>query len=99
MTTQAAKTDPLKARPNLTHDRQIQAAKPLDTLHQLDFIGSRDKRLKMVKGSSVSREINILGGLFKYAIQELHIITDSPLKNMSKPQNPSLENTAFLNLK
>ena len=64
--------------------------KPVNQLGQLDMIQFRDERLKKVKGATVARDLGLLGALFKYARQELRIMTESPLHDIAKPkQSPS----------
>ncbi|MEB3754309.1 site-specific integrase [Acinetobacter sp. MD2(2019)] len=66
--------------------------KPVDTLDQSDMIYFRNERLKHVQGSSVNREMQLLGGVFRYAIRELRIIKTSPLTDVDKPKdNPHRE--------
>lgn len=59
--------------------------KPVSQVDQLDMIEFRNERLKMVKAATVKRDLGLLGGVFKYARQELRIITGSPLTDISKP--------------
>lgn len=64
--------------------------KPVNQLGQLDMIQFRDERLKKVKGATVARDLGLLGAVFKYARQELRIMTESPLHDIAKPkQSPS----------
>lgn len=66
--------------------------KPSDQVNQLDMINFRDARKKQVSGPSVSREMQLLGSVFRYGIRELRILKDSPLKDVDKPQtNPHRE--------
>lgn len=66
--------------------------KPVDSLDQSDMIYFRNERLKRVQGASVSREMQLLGGVFRYAIRELRIIKTSPLSDVDKPKdNPHRE--------
>ena len=45
-----------------------------------------------MQGSSVSREMQLLGGVFRYALRELRIIKTSPLAEVDKPKdNPHQE--------
>lgn len=67
-------------------------SKAVDTLDQSDMIYFRNERLKHVQGSSVSREMQLLGGVFRYAIRELRVIKVSPLSDVDKPKdNPHRE--------
>lgn len=61
--------------------------KTIDQVDQLDMINFRDARKKQVSGPSVSREMQLLGSVFRYGIRELRILKDSPLKDVDKPQN------------
>ncbi|WP_180038009.1 site-specific integrase [Acinetobacter sp. YH12127] len=64
--------------------------KPVNQLGQLDMIQFRDERLKKVKGATVARDLGLLSAVFKYARQELRIMTNSPLDDIAKPkQSPS----------
>lgn len=66
--------------------------KPVESLDQIDMIYFRNERLKHVQGSSVSREMQLLGGVFRYALRELRIIKTSPLAEVDKPKdNPHRE--------
>lgn len=55
-------------------------------IDQLDMIYFRNERLKQVSDSTVARDLGVLGGVFRYARQELRIMTDLPLKDIAKPQ-------------
>lgn len=59
--------------------------KPLVDICQLDMIEFRNQRLKVVKPATVKRDLGLLGSVFKYARQELRLITGSPLADISKP--------------
>lgn len=64
--------------------------KPVNQLGQLDMIQFRDERLKKVKSATVARDLGLLSAVFKYARQELRIMTSSPLDDIAKPkQSPS----------
>ena len=64
--------------------------KPVNQIGQLDMIQFRDERLKKVKSATVARDLGLLGAVFKYARQELRIMTESPLHDIAKPkQSPS----------
>lgn len=66
--------------------------KSVESLDQSDMIYFRNERLKHVQGASVSREMQLLGGVFRYAIRELRIIKASPLSDVTKPKdNPHRE--------
>lgn len=55
-------------------------------INQLDIIYFRNERSKQVSGSSVKRELDLLGSVFKYARRELRIIVGSPITDVEKPQ-------------
>ena len=58
---------------------------PITELHQRHMIQFRDSRWEEVSGDSVNREMQLLGGVFRYAIREMHVMTDSPLKDVRRP--------------
>lgn len=60
--------------------------KPLNELTQMDMIEFRNERLKQVSPSTVARDLGVLGGVFRYARQELRIMSESPIKDISKPK-------------
>lgn len=60
--------------------------KPIGTVDQTDMIKFREARSAQVGNSSVAREMQLLGSVFRYAIRELRIIKDSPLKDVTKPK-------------
>ena len=60
--------------------------KPVNQLGQLDMIQFRDERLKKVKSATVARDLGLLSAVFKYARQELRIMTNSPLDDVAKPK-------------
>ena len=59
--------------------------KSINELGQLDMIEFRNERLKQVSESTVARDLGVLGGVFRYARQELRIMGSSPLTDISKP--------------
>ena len=59
--------------------------KSISELGQLDMIEFRNERLKQVSESTVARDLGVLGGVFRYARQELRIMGSSPLTDISKP--------------
>ena len=65
---------------------QPMVKKPLVDIGQLDMIGFRNERLKVVKPATVKRDLGFLGSIFKYARQELRLIDGSPLTDISKPR-------------
>ncbi|POU18965.1 integrase [Acinetobacter sp. ACNIH3] len=46
----------------------------------------RDIRLEKVSRSTVARDLGVLGGVFRYAIEKKKIIKESPLRAVSKPR-------------
>ena len=58
---------------------------PLKQVNQTVLAEWRDKRLKTVKGSTVRREMTLLGALFDVAVREWRLYKESPLKDVSKP--------------
>ena len=59
--------------------------KPITDVNQLDMIELRNDRLSKVSASTVGRDLGVLGGVFKYARQELRILKTSPLTDVAKP--------------
>lgn len=59
--------------------------KPLSQLSKRDFIEWRDKRSKKVSASSVLREKGLISPIFTYAIDELQVMTASPMKGIKWP--------------
>lgn len=59
--------------------------KPITDVNQLDMIELRNDRLSKVSPSTVGRDLGVLGGVFKYARQELRILKTSPLLDVAKP--------------
>jgi integrase len=66
--------------------------KPVNQLGQLDMIQFRDERLKKVKSATVARDLGLMGAVFKYARQELRIMTSSPLEDVAKPKQSASRN-------
>lgn len=70
--------------------------KPTNLISQKDLIHFRNKRLEVVQGTSVKREMQLLGSVFRYAIRELFIIENNPLTNVDKPkENPHRETRIY----
>lgn len=68
------------------------ANKPINLIGQVDLIKFRNKRLTLVQGTSVKREMQLLGSVFRYVIRELLLLEQSPLANVDKPrENPHRE--------
>ncbi len=66
--------------------------KLVNQLGQLDMIQFRDERLKKVKSATVARDLGLMGAVFKYARQELRIMTSSPLDDVAKPKQSASRN-------
>lgn len=60
--------------------------KSVSELGQLDMIEFRNERLRKVSESTVARDLGVLGGVFRYARQELRIMSESPLTDVAKPR-------------
>ncbi|MCU4377608.1 MULTISPECIES: tyrosine-type recombinase/integrase [Acinetobacter] len=66
--------------------------KAINQIDQSDMINFRNKRSLHIQGTSVKREMQLLGSVFRYAIRELRLIDHSPLANVTKPrENPHRE--------
>ena len=48
----------------------------------------RDRRLRLVKASSVNREMNIISNAFEVARKEWKWIAENPCKDVARPKNP-----------
>ena len=70
----------------IMRDFPVICAKPINTVDQTDMIKFREGRSVEVGNSSVAREMQLLGSVFRYAIRELRVIKDSPLKDVNKPR-------------
>lgn len=70
----------------IMRDFPVICAKPIGTVDQTDMIKFREARSAQVSDSSVAREMQLLGSVFRYAIRELRVIKDSPLKDVTKPK-------------
>lgn len=70
----------------IMRDFPMLCSKAVVDIDQTDMIDFRDQRLNAVSGTSVSREMQLLGSVFRYAIRELRVIKDSPLKDVNKPK-------------
>lgn len=53
-----------------------------------DIAAWRDERLKVVKGSTINRDLNILSHVFTVARREWGWITTSPTKDVERPKSP-----------
>ena len=59
--------------------------KTVNDLTQSDMIEFRNVRGTKVGQSTVARDLGVLGGVFRYARQELRIMSASPLTDVAKP--------------
>ena len=58
---------------------------PLEEVGNIHVIEYRDARLKKVLPATVRREMNLMGGVFRYAVEEWHWLPESPCKGVRKP--------------
>lgn len=65
------------------------ARKRLAAITPADIAEWRDERLKVVQGSSVRREMNLLGSVFDVARREWGWIRVSPIADVDKPPQPA----------
>lgn len=57
-----------------------------------DMVALRDCRLKVVKSSTVSRELSLCSAVFTYAVSELFLLKDNPVQVIKKPSLPPPRN-------
>ncbi|MCJ8147141.1 site-specific integrase [Acinetobacter sp. A3.8] len=68
------------------------AKKPINAIDKMDMINFRNSREFEVQGTTVKREMQLLGSVFSFAIDELSLIEISPLNRVAKPkENPHRE--------
>lgn len=71
-------------------------AKLVDTylaqLKSIDFAKYRDKRLKEVTATTVTREMELLSAVLQHAIRELGWLKSSPMTTVSRPKEPPPRN-------
>lgn len=60
----------------------------ISDIRPADIAAWRDTRLKVVKGSTVNRDLNILSHVFTIARREWGWITTSPTKDVQRPESP-----------
>jgi integrase len=65
------------------------ARRALATLDATDIAGYRDRRLQVVSGATVRREMNLLGSVFETARREWRWILSNPCRDVRKPQSPA----------
>lgn len=68
--------------------RQEWARKPLADLTPADIAGWRDERAKVVKASTIRRELTGLRSVLEVARRELKWITVNPVKDVKRPPEP-----------
>lgn len=61
---------------------------PLSDLKTQHFAEFRDRRLASVSAGSVNREINLLGGVCRYALREWHLLDHHPIQGLERPKDP-----------
>lgn len=64
------------------------AEKKMSEIKPADIAAWRDERLKSVKGSTVTRDMNILSHVFTVARREWGWITTSPTRDVERPPSP-----------
>lgn len=64
------------------------ADKKMSEIKPADIAAWRDERLKSVKGSTVTRDMNILSHVFTVARREWGWITTSPTRDVERPSSP-----------
>lgn len=62
--------------------------KKFSDINAITISAYRDARLKVVKSSTVNRELNLISGLFNVAIKEWRIVKENPVTQIIKPKNP-----------
>jgi integrase len=62
-------------------------SKPITDVNQRDIIVFRDKRLELVQGSTVKKELQILSTVLTYAKKEMLLISNNPVMDVSKPKD------------
>ena len=69
----------------LVNDYPKLMKKSINDINQLDMIEIRNDRLSKVSTSTVKCDLGALGSVFKFARQELRILSTSPLIDVAKP--------------
>ena len=64
------------------------ADKKMSEIKPADIAAWRDERLKSVKGSTVTRDLNIISHVFTVARREWGWITSSPTRDVERPPSP-----------
>ena len=63
------------------------AAHRLSDLSAPDFAAWRDRRLRQVSGSSVTRELSLISHVFSVGVREWRWLAESPTKHLRRPQS------------
>ena len=64
------------------------AAIRLSDLRHGDLAKFRDRRLKVVKPSSVNRDLNLISAVFTRCVREWHLMPENPCRKLDRPRNP-----------
>lgn len=64
------------------------ASKPVSSLTATDIASWRDVRLRVVSGSTVRREMNLIESVLEVARKEWRWIAVNPIRDVQKPPNP-----------
>lgn len=64
----------------------------LEQLKSIDFAKYRDKRLKEVTATTVTREMELLSAVLQHSIRELGWLKSSPMTTVSRPKEPPPRN-------
>jgi integrase len=70
------------------HDRMKFGDIKLSDLKTTHVAQLRDERLKVVKGSTINRDFNLISNVFSIARDEWHWIAESPTTKMRRPKDP-----------
>jgi integrase len=64
------------------------ASEPIQVVGRKDIAAFRDRRLAMVKTSTVNRELNLISAAFTWAVREREILDSNPVHGLARPANP-----------
>jgi len=64
------------------------ACKPIGEVTKQDIADWRDARLSVVSAGTVAREMNLVGSVLQFARRDLGWITESPMRDVRRPQEP-----------
>jgi integrase len=70
------------------HDRMKFGDIKLSDLKTTHVAQLRDERLKVVKGSTINRDFNLISNVFSIARDEWHWIAESPTTKVRRPKDP-----------